>query len=74
MAKKAVRKSGSKVPEHCHTCGETDCNCRKINGSSKVLMALALLGYAAGMLSLQLAAGVVGVLVGLAGFMLLKKH
>ncbi len=74
MARKTSRKTESRVPDHCHMCGGMNCNCSKINGAAKVLMALALLGYAGNYLSLQLAAGVVGVLVGIVGLMSLVKR
>ena len=72
MAKRTAKTA--KVPEHCHMCGGTNCNCSKISGFMKVLMAVALLGYAGGYLTLQLAAGVVGILVGVVGLKLLTKH
>ena len=74
MAKKTVKKSESKVLDHCHTCGGKNCSCAKTKGGVKLLMAIALLGYAGGFLSLQLAAGVVGVLLGLGGLMMLMKR
>ena len=73
MAKKTV-KAASSSGMACHMCGEKGCNCGKMKGVAKVVMALALLGYAAGYLSLQLAAGVVGVLVGIAGLLCLAKQ
>ncbi len=74
MVKKTVRKVESKVPDHCHMCGGKNCNCAKTKAATMLLMAVALLGYAGGFLSLQLAAGVVGVLIGLGGLMMLTKH
>ena len=73
MAKKVVKAASSSAMACC-MCGSKNCNCGKMKGAAKVLMALALLGYAGGYLSLPLAAGVVGVLVGIGGLMILAKH
>ncbi|MFH0713190.1 MAG: hypothetical protein V1722_01525 [Candidatus Micrarchaeota archaeon] len=70
MAKKVVKKTSAMS---CDMCSGKDCSCRKINACAKILMALALLGYAAGYLTLPLAAGVVGILVGVSGVCKLMK-
>ncbi len=58
----------------CGMCGSKSCSCMKMKGFVKILIAVALLGYAGGYISLQLAAGVVGVLVGVGGLLMLIKH
>ena len=73
MAKKKAATKLVASGRVCAFCGEKNCNCVKMMAGLKVLVGLAVLGYAAGYLTLNTAAWVVGVLALLSGLGLLMK-
>lgn len=75
MAKKSTRKAaapanGGRV---CAFCGEKSCNCLKISAGFKVLVALSVLGFASGVLAINTAAWIAGLLVLIEGLMMYKS-
>ena len=78
MAKRTARRSAASNSTAsgrvCAFCGEKGCNCMKMAAGFKILIALAVLGFAAGILAINTAAWIVGLLVLIQGLMMYKSH
>ncbi len=73
-ARRAAASSSAASGKVCPFCGEKGCNCMKRASGFKILIGLVVLGFAAGVLMLNTAAWVVGLLVLIQGLMMFKSH